>query len=311
MDNETNATQSIECFSVTESLANSVSIERYNGGEATASHIPHDTEEDKQNPTPVDGLAGMSRQPEITPADEGSGKLVRRDDGRYYFEPTVIIGRDDRVRVGNPTARPWRVHGHLIIRFPNGRTYIGSGTMVNRHHVLTAGHCMYSRADGGWATSVQFNPAQNDGNLPFGSAFAQRLISVTNWTERSELDWDFGMLILDQQMGDRTGYFGVITFGADDSLNRHRVNVSGYPGDKGGRQMWTHADVIKAVGRERFLYDVDTMGGQSGSGVWSTWQGHVGEKVAGIHTTGSLSGNGATRISRVKFDRIVEWMRTW
>ena len=38
------------------------------------------------------------------------------------------------------------------------------------------------------------------------------------------------------------------------------------------------------------------------------WVRHEGEKVCGIHTTGGTGGNGATRISRPKFDRIVGWM---
>lgn len=278
---------------------------------STAAYQPPKTEADSRNPQPVSGVAPAAATREIDPSLEKDIPLTRAPDGRYVFDPTVIIGPDDRVRVGNPAAWPWSVQGHMIMRFPNGKTYIGSGTMVNRHHVLTAGHCVYSHSDGGWATSIQFNPAQNDSNLPFGSAVATRLASVVGWTRDADSNWDVGMLILNRDVGANTGWLGVITFGSDGPLNRYRVNVSGYPGDKGGQQLWTMADVIKAVNAERFFYDIDTMGGQSGSGVWSTWQGHAGEKVAGIHTTGSSSGNGATRISRAKFDRIVEWMQQW
>ena len=94
------------------------------------------------------------------------------------------------------------------------------------------------------------------------------------------------MLVLSSDLGNRTGWKGIIT-GPDRILSRHRVNVSGYPGDKGGHQMWTHKDAITSIAREKFFYMIDTMGGQSGSGVWSTWNGHSGEKVCGIHTTGS------------------------
>lgn len=228
-----------------------------------------------------------------------------------FARPEVIIGADDRARVHATSAWPFAVHGHMIMRFPNGKTYIGSGAMVNRHHVLTAGHCVYSRADGGWATSIRFNAGQNDGSLPFGSAMAARLLSVRGYTVELDTEWDMAMLILDRDLGQRTGWFGVVTFGDDSRLLRKRVNVTGYPGDKGGEQMWTHADAIKSVGAERFFYNIDTMGGQSGSGVWSTFAGHQGEKVAGIHTTGSSSGNGATRISRAKFDRIVSWLQQY
>lgn len=266
---------------------------------------------DPENPVPVSGYAERFSEPSPIINPKTPYKLVQGSDGRFKLEPSVIIGPDNRIRITNTTSWPYPVHGHLIMRFPNGATYIGTGTMVNRHHVLTAGHCVYSKADGGWATQVQFNAAQNDAALPFGTAFATRLLSVKGWTTDGDSNWDMGMLILNSELGTRTGYFGVITFGSDAELKKSRVNVSGYPGDKGGRQMWTHNDIIKRTESERFFYDIDTMGGQSGSAVWSVWSGHAGEKVAGIHTTGSSSGNGATRISRPKFDRIVSWFQDY
>lgn len=233
---------------------------------------------------------------------------LHRNNGRYGSE--VIIGPDDRIRVSKTQSWPWCVHGHLIMHFPNNRTYIGSGTMVNKHHIITAGHCVYSKDDGGWANNVVFEAARNDDQRPFGSIKANRLISVKGWTETNSSEHDMGMVILDSDLGLRTGWFGIIT-GPDSTLLHYKVNLSGYPGDKGGFQLWTQADIIKSVSSERITYDIDTMGGQSGSGVWSLWEGHAGEKVCTIHTTGSTSGNGGTRISRWKFDKIVEWMSNY
>jgi V8-like Glu-specific endopeptidase len=253
-------------------------------------------------------VSGPAEETETEEIPARLGKLNQGTDGRFGYE--VIIGPDDRVRVNNTTAWPWSVQGHMLMKFPNGRWYIGSGTMVNRHHVLTAGHCVYSQADGGWATSVIFEAARNDNATPFGSVAATRLLSVAGWTAQQDSNWDFGMLVLASDLGDRTGWYGVIT-GPDSLIRNYRVNVSGYPGDKGGLQLWTHADVIKSVSAERVFYDIDTVGGQSGSGVWSRWAGHSGEKVCAVHTTGSTSGNGATRISNPKFTRIVEWMSSY
>ncbi len=281
--------------------ASKFSVSRFNDEVSTDSSAPEETETDATNPTPVSGFAESMEGLEVL---DGNAEPSEEDDGRYMLE--VIIGPDNRVRVANPSPWPWRVHGHLEMKFPNGKRYIGSGTMVSKHHVLTAGHCVYSRRDGGWATSIAFQAARNDGSTPFGSVHATRLLSVKGWTSSNNTNYDMGMLILSSNLGNRTGWKGIIT-GPNNILNRHRVNVSGYPGDKGGLQMWTMADVIKSVQSERVFYDIDTMGGQSGSGVWSKWSGHQGEKVCAIHTTGSTSGNGATRISRPKFDRIVDW----
>lgn len=281
---------------------------------ATDTFRPEGVEVSEKNPTPVEGFEAITEAAEIGHL-EHKRTPVLTEDGRYRLElPSVaeaIIGTDDRVRVTVPSAWPWQVHGHMEMQFPNGQWYIGSGTMVNRHHILTAGHCVYSKSDGGWATTIRFCPAQDESNQPFGAFTAVRLLSVTGWTSNQDSDWDMGMLILGADAGNQTGWFGVVTFGSDSSLQNARVNVTGYPGDKGGRQMWTMADVVKRLTAERFFYQIDTAGGQSGSGVWGVFPGQQGEKVAGIHTTGSSSENGTTRISRSKFDRIVQWFQDY
>jgi V8-like Glu-specific endopeptidase len=283
-----------------------IAVTALDGAASTETTVPQGAEAAVTgNPEPVSGYVDrfVSDSLSARGAESASPSAVGR-----LFVSEVIIGPDDRVRVPGTSAWPYRVHGHMIMRFPNGNVYIGSGTMVSKHHVLTAGHCVHSKEDGGWATSVQFNAAQNDASLPFGSVFATRLLSVAGWTSNGDRAYDMGMLILQSDLGQRTGWFGIITIPNDGELLRKRVNVTGYPGDKGGQQMWTHADAVKAVTPENAYYDIDTMGGQSGSGVWSVFPGHSGEKVACIHTTGASSGNGSTRISRPKFDRIVDWM---
>ncbi|MCV9385990.1 trypsin-like serine peptidase [Reichenbachiella ulvae] len=220
----------------------------------------------------------------------------------------VIIGTDDRKRINQTTSWPYLTHGHMVIKFPNNKVYIGSGTIVNKHHVITAGHCVFSKRDGGWAKSVMFYPAQNDNYLPFGGIPVVKLWSVKGWTEKSDTNWDFGMLILNEEIYKKTGHLGIIAYRDHRKLLRHRVNVTGYPGDKGGRQMWTHADIIKSTSNQRVIYDIDTMGGQSGSGVWSKFDNYKPYHVCAIHTTGDYSGNGATRISMALFDSIVKIM---
>lgn len=290
---------------------NKIIISASDGRASTESFSPKGLEKNTmENPVPVTGFADSFRSEiELVPNQKcqstNSGHVL------FLYQPEVIIGTDDRVMVTNTQSWPYTVQGHMIMRFPNGKVYIGSGTMVSKHHVLTAGHCVYSQDDGGWATSVQFNAAQNGSTLPFGSVYASRLLSVAGWTSNHDQAYDMGMLILQSDLGLQTGWFGIITIPKDEELIRKYVNVTGYPGDKGGQQLWTHVDTIKSLTTENAYYDIDTMGGQSGSGVWSTFSGHTGEKVACIHTSGASSGNGSTRISRSKFDRIVDWMQNY
>jgi V8-like Glu-specific endopeptidase len=247
--------------------------------------------------------------------------LVEEPDGRFRLVGTAVRGKvtllskaqaakgvDNRVRVTNTTAWPNSVQGHVIITFPDKKQYIGSGTMVNKHHVLTAGHVVFSKANGGWATSIQFNAAQNDATLPFGAAFATYLFSFKGWTNSQLRDYDTGMLILNRDLGNRTGWMGLITTG-DGNLKNHQITVAGYPGDKGGQQLWSATGPIVSVADHQIGYNAYTKGGDSGAGVYGLWSGINLEHVCADHVAGPNGiPNTGSRLARDKFDRIVnEW----
>jgi V8-like Glu-specific endopeptidase len=217
-------------------------------------------------------------------------------------------GADNRVRITNTTSWPHCVHGHCIITYPDRNVYIGSGTMVNRHHVITAGHVVFSKANGGWATSIQFNAAQNDGSLPYVSAYATYLYSFKGWTDSQLRDYDTGMLILNRDLGNQTGWMGLITT-SDGNLSNHPVTVEGYPGDKGGQQLWAATGPIVGVSAHQIQYNDYTKGGDSGAGVYGIWQGINLEHVCADHVAGPNGiPNTGSRLSRDKFDRIVnDW----
>lgn len=218
------------------------------------------------------------------------------------------MAADNRRRVDNTTVWPNAVHGHLIITYPDKKVYIGSGTMVNKHHVITAGHVVFSKANGGWATSIQFNAAQNDGTLPFGAAFAKLLLSFKGWTDSQNRDYDTGMLILDRDLGNRTGWMGLINT-SDGNLSNHSITVCGYPGDKGGQQMWEATAPIVSVAGHQIAYNAFTKGGDSGAGVYGTWPGVSKEHICADHVAGANGiPNTGSRLAKDKFDRIVgEW----
>ncbi len=248
--------------------------------------------------------------------------LERQPDGRYRIIGTSPEGKvtllpekevevDNRVRVTNTTNWPWRVQGHLIMTYPDGQQYIGSGTMVNKHHVLTAGHNVYSEANGGWATSIEFHAAQNDNTLPYGSVLVTRLLSFRGWTEDQDDDWDMGMLILESELGDHTGWMGVIST-TDENLDDHEITVAGYPGDKGGRQLWRSTEKIVTVNAETIQYDAYTTGGMSGAGVFGVWEGVEDEHQCASHMQGpNGTPNEGCRVSSEKYRRLVEWMNTY
>jgi V8-like Glu-specific endopeptidase len=218
----------------------------------------------------------------------------------------VIIGADNRVRINPTTSYPWRAVCALKITAQNGTKWIGTGWLISPRTVITAGHCVYMHDEGGWAKSIEVIPAKNDASNPYGSASSSYLKSVTGWTQSKNRENDYGAIILPSNFrpGDVTGYFGFSV--KDDSyLMSSVLNLSGYPGDKGGNQQWFMALKPKSVSSRVITYDIDTMGGQSGAPVWIK----IGEarSCVGIHTNGHTSGNSATRIVTAVFDNLKAW----
>jgi glutamyl endopeptidase len=218
----------------------------------------------------------------------------------------VIIPPDERIRVTNTTVYPWRAICALGIIAANGRRFIGTGWMISPRTVVTAGHCVFLHEEGGWARSITVIPGCNDALEPFGSHVGTDLRSVTGWTSSKKREYDYGAIILppSSRPGATTGTFGFATR-TDSFLLNAALNLSGYPGDKGGRQQWFMAQRPKSVSERVITYNIDTMGGQSGSPVWVLENGQ--RYGVGVHTNGSSSGNSATRIASGVFNNLSNW----
>ena len=218
----------------------------------------------------------------------------------------VIIGTDDRVRVFANTSYPWRAICALRITAHDNTQWIGTGWLVAPRVVITAGHCVYLHGNGGWAKKIEVIPGLNDASRPYGSCVSSNVRSVRGWSESKKRDFDYGAIILpsDCRLGDRTGYFGYAVRN-DSFLTGSVINMSGYPGDKGGNQQWFMAQRPKSLTSKVITYDIDSMGGQSGGPVWIK----EGENryCVGIHTNGHSSGNSATRIDLSVFNNIKFW----
>jgi V8-like Glu-specific endopeptidase len=219
----------------------------------------------------------------------------------------VVIGADDRARIMNTTAIPWRRVCHLSITSANGSRFLGTGFLVGPRTIITAGHCVYLHGQGGWARNIEVSPGRNDANRPFGKAMATNFRSVRGWVSDKNRNFDYGAIILPREHGIQSGQIGSFGFGnfSDSFLRSKRLNTAGYPGDKPAGTAWFHGRTAKSVGSRVITYDIDTAGGQSGSPVWVLKDGK--RYVAGIHTNGAMSGNSATRITKPVFDNIKKW----
>jgi V8-like Glu-specific endopeptidase len=217
----------------------------------------------------------------------------------------LIIGKDDRVRITNTTSVPWRYHCALKIYFPAGQ-YRGTGWFVGRRAVVTAGHCVYLKSAGGWARRIEVFPGANGSTFPYGKADATSFRSTVGWVNSGKPTHDYGCIVLP------TGSFGGANLGAfgfasltPQQLTASPAVLAGYPGDKPFAELWGMARRIKTVTAQTLIYDVDTMGGQSGAPVYIMHNGQ--RRVVGIHNYGALTGNSATRVTTPVYKNLAKW----
>ena len=136
----------------------------------------------------------------------------------------VTFGSEDRYDFKS-TSHPFSTVG-LVSKSPSGSC---TGTMVGPRHVLTATHCLTS--------DMTFTPGYNDGDAPFGTARVSTYWKFSAWERRSndelyddEVAFDYAVLILDQRMGDYTGWMGVKDFSESWKGGEYWDNI-GYPDD--------------------------------------------------------------------------------
>lgn len=220
----------------------------------------------------------------------------------------VIIGTDDRVRSPQTTALPWRRVCALRIYFPSGATYRGTGFLIGPRAVATAGHCVYLHNQGGWARKVEVIPGANGSARPYGQAESTTLRSVGGWVTGRKPECDYGCIVLPAGAfgGRNLGNFGFAAFETPTLLAQSAV-LAGYPGDKPFAELWGMARRVKAVTSKTLVYDIDSMGGQSGAPVYIKRGGQ--RYVVGIHNYGATTGNSATRVTQPVYERLLAWSK--
>ncbi|MCY7282241.1 MAG: trypsin-like serine protease, partial [Cyanobacteria bacterium CAN_BIN43] len=181
----------------------------------------------------------------------------------------VVIGRDDRVRITNTKANPWKRICHLKIKTATGKSYLGTGFFIGPRTIVTAGHCVYIHSQGGWAQQITVTPGRNGTEAPFKSYTATSFRSVKGWVKNKSRNYDYGVIILPESAAipSEIGAFVFASY-SNQSLLNQKLNTAGYPGDKPSGTLWFHGRKAKAITARTITYDIDSAGGQCGWAVW-------------------------------------------
>jgi glutamyl endopeptidase len=232
---------------------------------------------------------------------------------RSGIRPEIVIGADDRRRVNDTTAYPWRAIASLVITTRNGRVGVGTAWFISPRTLVTAGHCVFIQSRDpalhGWVRRIVVMPGRDGPTTPFGAITALQFQSVRGWTRDASEGYDYGAIILSSSadVGNRVGTFGVGALSNADSEDLV-VNVSGYPDDKKGVEsgtQWYHAQSVIGVSRRQVEYVVDTWGGQSGSPVFCLRDEQF--VAVAVHAYGGSSSNSGTRITPDVLEVLDSW----
>jgi V8-like Glu-specific endopeptidase len=173
-------------------------------------------------------------------------------------------------RVPDANRPPFDAVGLLRMTFSDGRTYRGSGALVDATHVITCGHNItekYPRR--GFATAARFYPRWNSAAAPPPTAgiVVRNGFFASPYRDGQEM-WDIGMMLLSAPAPAPLRYFEPQS---TDSpvLNGQDVTLAGYPGNHNG-EMWWDVDQVSGtvIAYNQLQFTHDTFVGSSGSPIY-------------------------------------------
>jgi glutamyl endopeptidase len=237
-----------------------------------------------------------------------------KDIGEASFGPPpprreTVHGPDDRVQIRNTSVYPWRAHASLVVTAADNSMWIGTGWFIGPHTLVTAGHVVHIKGSDvpgrdGWVKSISVMPGRNGSQLPYGAVTSLTFHSVTGWTEDGDANYDYGAIIVPTPLGDQVGVFGFGVY-TDSVLRASVANIAGYPGDKPSGTLWYDHQQIASVSSRKVHYDIDTMGGQSGSAVYRIVNGN--RFAVAVHAYGGAATNSGTRITTPVYNNLSNW----
>lgn len=239
----------------------------------------------------------------------GHGDAGERQLAHGGTRSEIVHGSDDRFPITNATLMPYASVVRVNVTFPDGSGGFGSGIVVGRNDVLTAGHVVYDRYSGGYATRIEIVAAQSGSNHPFGETMGVRARIPTQYATTESPDYDIAVVQTRTDIGNQTGWLGLRSVPEFSDVSQTVIHTAGYPYDRQlGNYMYGATDRADFLSGNRLFYNgrLDTYSGQSGSGIWVEEGGQ--RHIVGVHTSGGYYFNAGTALTPEIHRQVVSWI---
>ncbi len=208
---------------------------------------------------------------------------------------------------------PRRVKIFMTFRDTNGVAHsrVGSGTLIDPLHVLTAGHVVFAQEIGAaavhdWAEQLTVVPGYENGSSPFGTADAVLLHSWQGWTDSGDFSHDVGLVTLDRPIGALTGWWGY-GYGGCGWFEEGSWHHAGWPAENpyDGELMYENYGLFDTCSSSshKASFTSPSFGGHSGSGAE-----REGAVYAVISTSDRTSSTTDCMVTSAKFNDIGLWL---
>ncbi|MBR6754173.1 MAG: trypsin-like serine protease [Clostridia bacterium] len=211
----------------------------------------------------------------------------------------AVIGADNRSNV-NPSKYPYSAICYMEINGQCGHGWTGTGFMIDKDWMLTAGHCLVCTEHDMWADSI---------TLYFGyrskSDYLYRYTGQWSaWTNNDLFGTgsfsanDYAYVKLYKNVGDTTGWFGT-SFGMSNSeYETEWFNVAGYRAGK----IKTSIGYAEAYDSNQILHYADTEPGYSGCPIFDDENFAVAINTA--HFTDNSANIGRRLTTQLYYDMV-------
>jgi V8-like Glu-specific endopeptidase len=172
-------------------------------------------------------------------------------------------------RITNTSGFPYKVTCRVTSNDNNGGTHYGTASIVGPNAAITAAHCVFDSSNGNAVLrNWTLYPGYNGGTY-YGTAtgWSQVYYSST-WMNNHSYEYDWAICVLQSDVGNQIGWYGVQSYGTNSEMNNLPVRVLGYPADPNygfdSRYQYQTGEKITSVYNNYFRYSAWTFGGFSG-----------------------------------------------